>query len=191
MEDNEVTLKIKGDIEDFYTRLKEKGFKKTEEFFMDDIYFIPENLNMDLMSTREILSKAILVRHFIRKSGKETKMITYKIKNYDDNGNIISQSSVNCNILNIDDAKKLLNAIGYQEIMNIKENDCVYKNNEIQFAVKDIENGDKLIEAETTGNNCSIEELKNTLNKIDLPLYTDDFFIKKAEVELNKILKRG
>ena len=93
---------------------------------MDDTYFIPKEIELDKLSTRNILSKAVLVRDIIGKtSNKRTKLITYKIKNIDEKGNILNQESINCNILDIEDAKKLLKAIGYEEIMNIKEDASV------------------------------------------------------------------
>lgn len=74
------------------------------------------------MNTREILSKAVLVRKI---KGKTSGKITFKIKNFDKNGNILSQETINCDIIDIEDAKKLLKAIGYQEIMCIKEDDVL------------------------------------------------------------------
>ena len=52
--------------------------------------------------------------------------------------NILNQEAVNCDILEIEDAKKLLKAIGYKEIMNIKEDDVVYEKDGFQLAIKDI-----------------------------------------------------
>ena len=46
--------------------------------------------------------------------------MTYKKKNIASNGDIISQQNIDCDISNINDGKKFLNAIGYKEIMNIK-----------------------------------------------------------------------
>ena len=52
---------------------------------MDDTYFIPKEIELDKLSTRNILSKAVLVRDIIGKtSNKRTKLITYKIKNIDE-----------------------------------------------------------------------------------------------------------
>ena len=36
----------------------------------------------------------------------------------------------------------------------------------------------------------SIEKLINRVNQLDIPIYTDNYFVKKAEIELNKVLKR-
>lgn len=192
-ESNEITVKIKCDLNEFYDILKDKGFKVIDKFSMDDTYFIPKEIDLDKMSTRDILSKAILVRDIVGKvSNRRTKKITYKIKNFDEHGNILSQRAVNCDILNIEDAKKLLKAIGYKEAMNIKEDDIVYEKDKLQLAIKDIHNGDNLIEIETTEDKDldTVEKLIKRINEIEIPIYTDNYFVKKAEEELDKILKR-
>lgn len=127
-ESNEITVKIKCELKNFYKIVKEKGLKIVDKFSMDDTYFIPKTLNLDKMKTREILSKAVLVRDIRgNMSDRVTKKITFKIKNFDEYGNILNQGAVNCDILETEDAKKLLKAIGYKEIMDIKEDDVVYE----------------------------------------------------------------
>ena len=163
-ESNEITVKIKCELNEFYKIVKEKGFKIIDKFSMDDTYFIPEEVDLDKINTRDILSKAVLVRDIIGKmSNRRTKLITFKIKNFDESGNILNQEAVNCDILEIEDAKKLLKAIGYKEIMNIKEDDVVYEKDGFQLAIKDIKNGDNLIEIETEEN----KEL-DTIEKLSL-----------------------
>lgn len=192
-ENNEITVRIKVSLDEFYKIIEEKGFCIDQEFSMNDTYFIPETLNLNEMSTREILSKAVLVREINGKtSGKVIKKITFKIKNFDDNGNILSQESVNCDIKDIEDAKNLLKAIGYREVMCIKEDDIVYEKDGFQLAIKDIKNGDKLIEIETEENDelNTIDKLIQKISKLDIPIYTDNYFVKKAEIELDKVLGR-
>ena len=192
-ESNEITIKIKCELREFYKIIEEKGFKIVDKFSMDDTYFIPETLNLDETETREILSKAVLVRNIRGKmSNRITKKITFKIKNFDEYGAILNQKSVNCDVLETEDAKKLLKAIGYKEIMNIKEDNVVYEKDGFQLAIKDIKNGDKLIEIETEENNNldTIEKLIKKVNEIEIPIYTDNYFVKKAEIELNKVLNR-
>lgn len=192
-QNNEITVRIKGNIKDFYKLIEEKGFKIIDKFSMDDTYFIPANLNINNIETREILSKAVLIRDIRGKmSNRVTKKITFKVKNFDENRNILSQESINCDVFEIDDAKRLLTAIGYKEIMNIKEDDVVYEKNGFQFAVKDILNGDNLIEVETEDDESldTIEKLVKRVDEEDIPIYKDDYFVEKAEIELNKILKR-
>ena len=192
-ESNEIILKIKCELNEFYKIIEEKGFKIIDEFSMDDTYFVPKEVDLDKTDIRDTLSKALLVRDIIGKmSNKRTKLITFKIKNFDKAGNILNQESINCNILEIEDAKKLLKVIGYKEIMNIKENDVVYEKDGFQLAVKNIKDGDNLIEIETEENDeiDTIEKLIQKVNKMGIPVYTDDYFVKKAEIELEKILRK-
>lgn len=190
-ENNEITLKIKCELNEFYEIMKKKGFKVIDKFRLDDTYFIPKDLKLNKTNIRYILSKAVLVRDITDKMTKERpKLITFKIKEFDENGKILNQESVNCKIYDIEDAKKLLKAIGYKEIMNIIEDDVVYEKEGFEIAVKDIKNGDNLIEIETTDNEelDTIEKLIKKVNELEIPIYTDNYFVKKAEVELEKII---
>ena len=188
-ENNEITLKIKCELNEFYEIMKKKGFKVIDKFRLDDTYFIPKDLKLNKTNIRYILSKAVLVRDITDEiSDEKTKLITFKIKEFDENGKILNQESVNCKIYDIEDAKKLLKAIGYKEIMNIIEDDVVYEKEGFEIAVKDIKNGDNLIEIETTDNDelDTIEKLIKKVNELEIPIYTDNYFVKKAEVELEK-----
>lgn len=190
---NEITVKIKCKINEFHKIIKEKGFKIIDEFSMDDTYFIPKEVELENINTRDILSKAVLVREMTEKnSNKRVKLITFKIKNFDEFGNILNQESINCNILKIEDAKKLLKAIGYREIMNIKEDNTTYEKNGFALVIKDIKNGDNLIEVETEENNelDTTEKLIKKINELEIPIYTNNYFVKKAEIELDKVLGR-
>ena len=191
---NEITVKIKGDINNFYQVLKEKGFEKTETFTMEDTFFIPKDLKINEMTVREILSKAVLAREVKRDNPERLeRLLVFKKKDIDENGIILSQSKIECEVTKLEDAKKFMNSIEYKEIMNIKESDSIYKKDNFAIAVKEIENGDNLIEIETEPDDeelDTIEKLISRIKKYEIPIYTDDYFVKKAEVELKKVLRR-
>lgn len=63
--------------------------------------------------------------------------------------------------------------------MNLKES------NEITVKIKG-----KLEDLNENNEFDSIEKLINRVNQLDIPIYTDNYFVKKAEIELNKVLKR-
>ena len=192
-ESNEITVKIKCELKDLYKIVEEKGFKIIDKYSIDDTYFIPKEVDLDNTNTRDILSKAVLIRDIIGEMPKRrVKLITFKTKNFDEAGNILNQEAVNCDILETEDAKKLLKAIGYKAIMNIKEDDVVYKKDGFQLSIKDIKNGDNLIEIETKEDKEleTIEKLIKKINTLEIPIYTNDYFVKKAEVELDKILNK-
>ena len=190
-EENEITVKVLCSENELLDCLIKQGFKEGRTFSLDDYYYIPSELDIQNMTTREILSKAIILRYIV--DGEKTIQKTmYKIKNIADNGDIISQKAINCDILNIEDAKKLFESLDYYEIMNIKENDIIYYKNKFELAIKFIENSDILIEIETESNTewDTIEKIKTIISEMKLPIEKGEYFIKKAENELNKILNR-
>lgn len=190
---NEITLKINTEVEQFEQILKNKGFSIVKEFTLYDTYLIPKKLKTENSVARDILANAIIIRDINDiKDKKEKKLITIKSKKIDSNGDIINQRSTNCEITNIEEAKKIFYEIGYKEIMKIKEKDKVYEKDGFQIAIKDIENGENLIEIETTEKEeiNTIEKIKKKLQELKLPVDTSNYFVKKAEIEINKILNK-
>ena len=184
---NEITVKLKCTVEEICKILESKGFQFVERYLLDDIYYIPNTINIKNMSERDILSKAIILRNvegYIPNKYRESKL-TYKKKEIDQEGNIVKQSKVDCKIIDSNDGKKFLEAIDYKAI---KEMDYLYKKNELQICIKDVLNGDKLIEIEENEQLDTIDKIKCELEKLDIPIDCNDYFIKKAEIELRKIL---
>ena len=193
-ENNEITLRIKGSLENFERELEEKGYEKSRHFILDDVYMIPKDLNIEKMSTREIISKAIIIRKVDDITKQEISSdLLYKIKKFNEKGEILEQKSIRLKVLDCAEAENFMQAIGYRKIMNIIEEDYEYKKDNFSFITKNVKNGDKMIEVETEANNSSmdtIDKLKKFLESENLPLDYSDLFVKKAEVELDKILGR-
>lgn len=189
---NEITVRLKCSIKEICNLLEDKKFKVIEKFVLDDTYFIPKELNTKNKTNREILSEAVLLRD-ITEFIPERRVIklTFKSKQIADNGDILKQSKVDCDILNTEEGRSFIEAIGYRQLMRIKENDVVYGKDGLQMAIKDIENGDKLIEVETVEGNDeldTVEKIKRKISELKIPIDTNDYFVKKAEVELAKVL---
>ncbi|MCR5147294.1 MAG: hypothetical protein K6B70_08180 [Clostridia bacterium] len=190
-EANEITLRVIATKEELFESLRSKGFKSGRTFSLDDYYFVPKDLDILNTSTRDIISKAIIIRDIIN-DGIRRKLLTYKNKEFDINGDILNQESYNCEILSIESAKRFIESIGYRQVLNIKENDIVFSKDTLELAIKDIVGGELLIEVETEPNTefDTIEKLKETIKKLELPIQDNEFFVKKVEVELNKVLDR-
>ena len=195
-QENEITMKVNCGISELCKILEDKGFKVVDRFKMNDIFMIPNTLKSKIkeLTSREILKNAILIRD-IENQFKENrnKKITFKKKKFNKSGDILSQESINCDIFNIDEAVNFFQAINYYEIMNVIERDIVYGKGDLEIAIKGIENGDNLIEVETVSNNDNIdtiEKLKTQIINLQIPVDTSNFFVKKAEIELDKIIKR-
>ena len=188
-EENEITVKVTCSNDELIKHLTNKGFNEGRKFTLDDYYLIPKDLHIENLTTREILAKAIIIRYIVD-DGKIIQKITFKKKNINKKGEILSQKATNCYILDFRAGINLFNELGYYEIMNIKESDVIYYKDKIELALKFIENSNTLIEIETNDNFDTIDKLKKLVNEIEIPIEKDTYFVKKAEDELNKILKR-
>lgn len=195
---NEITVRLKCSINEMYNILENKGFKVIDKYFLDDTYYIPKELDITKLSPREVLNHYILIRNIKQyepndfANSYDIIKMTYKKKDIASNGDIISQEKTDCEINNLEQGKSFIKAINYKEIMNIKEGSLVYGKNGLEIAVKDIENGDNLIEVETVENNeqlNTVDKLKQMIRELELPIDESDFFVKKAEKELKKILE--
>ena len=136
------------------------------------------------------MSKAVIVRN-IDNDGKIVNKITFKKKIINEKGEIVSQTATSCEVLDYTEGIRLFEELGYYEIMNIIEDDSIYYNDKIELAIKDIYNGDLLIEIETNKNIQTIEELKGRIERLEIPFEKDNYFVKKAEERLWKLLNKS
>ena len=189
-QENEITIRILCSKEELIKHLEEKGLKKGRKFRLDDHYLIPKTLKIEELTIREILSKAVIVRN-IDNDGKIVNKITFKKKIINEKGEIVSQTATSCEVLDYTEGIRLFEELGYYEIMNIIEDDSIYYNDKIELAIKDIYNGDLLIEIETNKNIQTIEELKGRIERLEIPFEKDNYFVKKAEERLWKLLNKS
>lgn len=188
-EENEITIKVTCSNDELIKHLTNKGFNEGRKFTLDDYYLIPKDIDIEKLTIGEILAKAVIIRYIVD-DGKIIQKITFKKKNINEKGEILSQKATNCDILDFRAGINLFSELGYYEIMNIKESDVIYYKDNIELALKFIENSNTLIEIETNDNFDTIDKLKRLVNEIEIPIEKDTYFVKKAEDELNKILKR-
>ena len=187
-EENEITVRAQCSEDELKKILNGDKFILNNEYYAKDIFMIPRDIDIFKVATREILSKAILLREFQGISSDKHKMkITFKRKEINEKGEILQQDAINCEVLNIQDAKELFNCIGYKEIMTIKEKHFSYCKGEFKIIVKILSENNILIEAETNKEYRNIEKLKKELNKTNIPFDNSNYFVKKAEEELEKI----
>lgn len=188
-EENEITIKVACSNDELIKHLINKGFNEGRKFTLDDYYLIPKDINMNQLSTREILAKAIIIRYIVD-DREIIQKITFKKKNINSDGEIISQKATNCDVLDYKSAIDLFYELGYYQIMNIKESDVIYFKDKLGLAIKFIENGNTLIEIETNENFETVDKLEKLVKELEIPIENDNYFVKKAEDELNKLLNR-
>lgn len=187
-EGNEITVRIQCSEKDLIKILKKDNFVLKSEYYAKDIFLIPKNIDISRTATRKILNRAIILREFQGISSNKHKMkITFKHKDINEKGEILSQNSTNCEVTNIHDAQKLFESIGYKELMIIEEKHFAYYKNEFEIIVKIISDDNILIESELNEYYKTIDELKNVISTTKIPFDKSNYFVKKAEEELDKI----
>lgn len=190
-EGNEITVRVQCSEDELKKILNGDKFILTNEYYAKDIFMIPKDIDIFKVATREILSKAILLREFQGISSDKHKMeITFKRKEINEKGEILQQDAINCEVLNIQDAKELFNCIGYKEVMTIKEKHFSYCKGKFKIIVKILSENNILIEAETNKEYRTIEKLKKEINNTNIPFDNSNYFVKKAEEKLEEIKNR-
>lgn len=194
---NEITVRITCTLQEMCNILKNKGFSIVDKYNLEDIYYTKKDVHISKENAREILKKCVLIRkvtQFIpqdfKKSYTELKL-TLKNKQIDNDGTIIKQEKIECKIKDTEQGKEFIKALEYKELMTIKEKDIVYEKDHLKLAIKDIENGENLIEIETIEDNSDFDttdKLIKKINELKIPINTEDYYVKKAEIELKKSL---
>lgn len=185
--DNEITVLVTSDFETLEKKLKDYKFKVTDEFEINDIYMIDNSVDLSKLANLDILQRCILIREIpgIKKA------LLYKKKKYAPNGDILEQSKVECPVDDIKKAKAFMEAINYKTLFDAYAKCIAYSNDVSELLVQIVNNEYILIEHECDDqNNTSIDDVKADLFQYDLPIDKSNCFVKKAEIELRKVLHR-
>lgn len=186
--EKEITVKVNCNYKKIHNDLIKKGFKLLEKFNMHDYYMKEKSLNISKMKTIDIIQKCILVRKLPRYGNS----LLYKYKEYDKNGDILKDGKVECQIYNVEDALSFMKSINYEVLFEIDDDIYVYTNGIFEFAVQKVNNKYLFIELEEKGHNTNkkfkdIEEMKNTLDSLNLDYDKSDYFVKKAKIILEEM----
>lgn len=191
--ENEVTVEVMCSLEELKLILEKNNFKLVEEYDVKDIYMINKEIKSD--DSRELLKNCILIRNIIEED-KNTKKITYKYKEYDENNEIIKQGKLDCNVESVESAQKLLEVMNYEELIRINDHLLIYMNEEDELAVQLVNDKHIYIEVEEFSDRLnkqysSLEEMKNVFSKYNISIKSNDYFVKKAEIEIEEKLNQN
>ncbi len=186
--ENEITVEIDTSLEELVSILESKGFKLREEYDLNDIYLINKNDKKgDYLS---MLNKCVLIRDIIEEN-KETKMLTYKYKEYNEKKEIIKQGKVKIKIDDIDNSKFLFEKLDFEELIRINDHILVYATDKDELVIQNVNDKHIYIEIEDKCNYAdrsynSIDEMKEVITNNSIPIKGNNFFVKKAEIELQE-----
>ncbi len=186
--ENEITVEVDTGLENIIEILENKGFKLKETVDYNDIYLI--NKKDKKGNYLSMLNKCVLVRNIIEEHN-ETKSLLYKFKEYNKKKEIIKQGKVEVKIDDIDNTKLLLEKLGFEELIRINDHILIYASEKDELALQYVNNKHVYIEIEDEcryTNSCykSIDEMKNVIINNSIPIKDNDFFVKKAEIELQE-----
>lgn len=188
--ETEITVTVKCDYDTLKKELEKNNFKIVEEYEIKDIYMIDKNIDLNQLSTLDILKKCILVRNIV----DIKKVLLYKYKEYAENWDIIKQWKVECPVTDILKAIDFMKSINYKQLFRIYDKCIVFTNNETELVVQIVNNNHLFIEMETKCEHIdkkysSEQEMIDDLNRYNLPIDNSSYFAKKAEIVLKDTLK--
>lgn len=190
--ENEITVEVNTDLDNLIKLLEEKGFVLKEKYDLNDIYLINKNdKEEDFLS---MLNKCVLIRDIVEED-KETKMLTYKYKEYNDKKEITKQGKIKVKIDDIENSKELFEKLNFEELIRINDNILDYANDKDELLIQCVNNKHIYIEIEDECHYVnkvynSIDEMKEIITKYSIPIKGNNYFVKKAEVELNEVYKK-
>ena len=198
MKQIEITVRLDENMQSAISKLENQGFKKIRESQIDDVYMTAKLKELNKDNIQTILKKSVLLRS-LKLENKEIKKITYKNKETDKDGDIISEQKINLDCSDLEKAKDLFEHLEFEELIRVRYKVTVYGKGKVEYAFQDVENLGLLIEYENmndfegksldeinTVKKNMFEEIKNT--GINL---TEEKDVKKAyELILNKYFNK-
>jgi len=186
--ENEVTVEVDTDLQSLIKIVESSGFKLKETYDLDDIYMINKDDRIKEKDYLSMLNKCVLFRNIIEEN-KETKMLTYKYKEYNDKKEIIKQGKIKCLIEDINNAKLLFEKLNFEELIKIHDHMLVYATDNDEIVIQSVNDKHLYIEIEDKGYYSgrvynSIDEMKEVFTKYSIPIKGNNYFVKKAEIEL-------
>ena len=188
--EKEITVQINSNYNTLHQDLISKNFKIVDQFQMNDIYMVPNHIDIQKGNVLDILKSCILIREIEGIS----KSLVYKYKKYNDKNEILEQGKTKCTIDDIDDALNFLKAIGYKELISIQDKCITYTNNDIEFYVQLVNDKYVFIEMEDEAN--FIDKKFNTINEMitsfeayNLDYDKNNYYVKKAEIIFNEMYR--
>ena len=179
--EDEITVMVCDDREELINKLILRGFKKIDDYMVYDRYMVYKDVVVnDSENDKEILkilSKCVLIRSI----DDSKHYITYKYKEYDDEGNITKQGKCKCEIENPLDGVEIVKCGGYnRELIMIVDHIVIYEKDGLELAIEYVNDKYLFIEVEANQKYDTIDKMKNALELVGIEYDKSNYFQKKA-----------
>lgn len=124
---NEITVSINCSLQEIYNLLENKEFSIVDKYNMEDIYYIQKDIDIKKQAIEQILKNYVLIRkvtQFIPDNFVDSynvNKLIFKSREIASDGSIIRQDKKDCIIKYIYEGIEFIEALGYKELMTIKE----------------------------------------------------------------------
>lgn len=195
MKQIEITTRVNNTLKEIDNILTNQGFKIIRTSRIEDKYLKNKDIKVNKSNILDVLKKCVLIRYLCVNKSDVFKKIAYKNKVYQ-NDVVISEEKININIDNINEARKLFEAINFELLTEVNYDAIVYSDGKIELCFQNVENLGILLEYENVNdfkgksNEEILNEKNNMINELRMLKLniTDEFDVKKAyELVINKI----
>lgn len=185
--EKEITVEIDCTLDELDDKLRKYSFEIVGECLIKDIYMLDKNCK-NIQDKLELLKHCLLIRN-IKTKDEEIRLIEYKNKEYNEKQEIVNEGKVYCKVESIKSAKTLLEAINYEELIRIHDHFIAYSNGTDELSVQIVNNKHIYIEIEEICNYIdkkykTVDEMKEVISKYNIPIKNNDYYVKKALIEL-------
>lgn len=181
-EELEICVRALVPFNELYDDMIKKGFHEQENFILNDIYMVKNEVEVSLENEEVIFSNYVLIRETVGKR----KMLVLKHKEVNEYGEITKQESVKCPITDIHKAYDFMKAIGYKKLFEISDHNVLMSNGKNEIYIQDVKGIGTYVEMEQknllleNNNGDTIDEMKNILKEYNLKIDVSDCFVRKA-----------
>lgn len=179
--EDEITVMVYDGCEELIDKIISRGFKKIDDYMLHDMYMVYKDVIVNgSENDKEILKifgKCVLIRSI----DDRKHYITYKYKEYDDDGNIVKQGKCNCRIENALSGVEIVKCLGYdRELIRINDHIIVYEKDGLELAIEYVNDKYLFIEVEANQKYDTIDKMKNALEEVGIEYDKSNYFQKKA-----------
>lgn len=130
MKQIEITVRLNEDMQSAIRKLEIQGFKKIRESEINDLYMTSKMKELNKDNIQNILKNSVLLRN-LKLRNKEIKKITYKNKEIDKKGDVISEQKIDLECNDLEKAKDLFKHLGFEELIRVKYKVIVYSKEKV------------------------------------------------------------
>ena len=178
--EDEITVMVYDGVEELIDKIIGRGFKKIDDYMLHDRYMVYKDIEVNLGNDKEILkilSKCVLIRSI----DDRKHYITYKYKEYDDDGNITKQGKCDCRIENASSGVEIVKCLGYdRELIRIDDHIVVYEKDGLELAIEYVNDKYLFIEVEANLKYDTVDKLKDAIQEVGIEYDKSNYFQKKA-----------